>query len=302
MHLCVRTILLFAAASAVAVSLAADAADPTGDAAAENDRADGADAPQAPRPPAHEREVEVPRAPEGDGEPAESNLDYWLKRAKPADEDAASEDGPEAAADGQGGGTGGEAEGDGGTAEPAGPIRRRDALPGVLKLSDGRLLPGEVFTTRNRPFLLYVEAERRWRRVPPAAVLSVTAVVVEEKMELEWRWKAMGEPERVYTGRSYPTRRLLWKLHLADGSSMTGAIKGQPIWVQAGGRRHGPFVLHERTKGKIGQTLDDIVYVEKVVISRRLREKVEAYLQVAAGTDAEAPAGQQDDGETTNHK
>jgi hypothetical protein len=53
-------------------------------------------------------------------------------------------------------------------------------------------------------------------------------------------------------------------------------VKGQPIWVEdaESGKKSAPLVLHERSKGADGQTLDELVYVERVVISRRLMDAV----------------------------
>jgi len=152
-----------------------------------------------------------------------------------------------------------------------GPARtgRRDALPGVVCLSDGTVIPGQVYTTRDKDWQVWVDAEKRWRHVPPILVLSIRAVVVEERMDKEWRWKEMGSDEKVYTGRTRPVRRHRWRFHLIDDSWITGTVKGQPLWIRHAGRTRGPFVLHERSAGKYGQDLDDLVYVRKVVISRR---------------------------------
>lgn len=184
-----------------------------------------------------------------------SDLDYWLSRAKDADTQPATQ------------------------AAGRNPFRRgadtrQDALPGVVELSNGRRLAGGILTTYEKPWQVYDKQTGRWRRVPAAAVLSITAVVVEEKMELKWRWKAMGEPERVYTGESYPTRRLRWKFHLVDDSSITGTVKGQPMWVRSRNKKAGPFVLHERSRGTVAQKLADLIYVKRVFISLKLMEKV----------------------------
>jgi len=184
---------------------------------------------------------------------AKSNLDYWLSQGKAASSGPAGVVEP--------------------TANPLGPagrrIGRRDALPGVVALSDGRLLPGYVYTTRDKNWEMWVESEKRWRHIPPILVLSIRAVVLEAKLDKEWRWKEMGSDERTYTGRTRPVRRHEWTFHLIDGSYLTGSVKGQPLWVEYGPKKHGPFVLHERTAGQYGQALADLVYVKKVVISRR---------------------------------
>jgi hypothetical protein len=190
-------------------------------------------------------------------EPA-SNLDAWRNDDAPATQPAA------------------------GVHEPAPPdgalekadSQRTDALPGAIELSDGRVVGGWLYTTAGQPWTVWVEAEQRWRLIPPAAVLRITAEVVEERLELQWRWKAMGEPEKVYTGKSYPFRRFEWTFLLADGSEIRGVVKGQPLWVEVDGARQGPWLLQERSKGEIGQSLDEHIYLKRAVISRRVMEHV----------------------------
>jgi hypothetical protein len=205
---------------------------------------------------------------EDDANAPTSDVDYWLGQAETADANAeanAIDVDPDA--------------------EGADPFRgssgfvRSDALPGVVLLSDGRLIPGGVYGTREKPWRVYVAKEKRWRRIPPLAVLSITPKIVEEKMDLEWRWKATGEPEKVYTGRKIPVRRFLWTFHLMDDTTVTGAVKGQPLWVETADGRQGPFILHERSKGKPGRSLEDLVYVKKVIISRRMMNKTRKHLK-----------------------
>lgn len=194
-----------------------------------------------------------------DGDSDSDSLDYWLNRAEPADtRPAETTDEPEGK----------------NPFDVAARFGRPDALPGVVELSDGQQIPGRIYTTRDRNLEVWVEAEERFRRVPLITVLSIEPVVVNAEMVQEWRWKEMGVPERVYTGREYPTMRFEWKLHLIDDSTIVGPIKGQPLWVRLKDSKFGPFILHERTKGRMGETLDDIVHLKRVVISRRMMEKV----------------------------
>lgn len=185
-----------------------------------------------------------------------SNLDYWLGQAETPATSPATQPASQ-------------------PAEPAASESlRADALPGAVRLSDGRTLAGGLYTTRGKCWQVWNEDRHRWQRVPFLTVLSITAVVVERKLEPKWRWKAMGEPERVYTGETYPTCRLQWRFELIDGTTLTGAVKGQPIWLDASGRQAGPFVLHERMKGKVGQGLDDLVHLQRLVVSRRTMQQV----------------------------
>jgi len=209
----------------------------------------------------------MPARGEGDGktdkpttQPAKpaSNLDYWLKRATEVKDGDASKEEPKASnpftkTDG---------------------FHRPDALPGVLEFSDGTQVPGWHYTTREKDWEVYIAKEKRWRLVPFINVLSISAVVVEERLEQRWRWKEMGAPERIYTGKQYPFRRFEWKLRLIDGSTMQGAIKGQPLWVEHSRTKHGPYVFNERQKGEDDQKLKDLIYMKKVIISRKMMDKV----------------------------
>ncbi len=152
--------------------------------------------------------------------------------------------------------------------------QREDAVPGVIEMSNGKQLPGWLYTTRDKPWVVFDPAMDRWRRIPFITVLSITAVVTEEKYVLQWRWKGMGEPEKVFTGKRFPYRRFLWEFRLIDGSVVKGAVKGQPIWVQWADKTTGPMVLHERDKGKIDVKLEDLHYARKIVVSTKMRDAV----------------------------
>jgi hypothetical protein len=151
----------------------------------------------------------------------------------------------------------------------------------VIELSDGNQLAGGLYTTVEKPWIVWCEATRSWRRVDFLTLLSIEAVVEEQRMELSWRPKGMGEPEKVYTGGKYPMRRMHWRFKLIDGSVVEGSTKGQPVFVELTGKVSGPFILGERMKGEDGQTLEDLVYVRKIVVSRRMMDLVIAEKKTA---------------------
>ncbi|OQB86868.1 MAG: hypothetical protein BWX88_00732 [Planctomycetes bacterium ADurb.Bin126] len=217
-----------------------------------------------------------------------SNLDFWLNRAKTAD--SSKQVNPME-------------QGKNPFAAAQFPFQREDALPGVVELSDGRVVAGGVYTTREKPWEIWIEAEKRWRQIPFLNCLSINAVVLEEKMEQRWRWKEMGVPEKVFTGKEYPFRIFEWKLHLIDDSYLQGTVKGQPVYVETvAGKTFGPLVLHERFSGPDGMSLKEAVYVKRVIVSRRLFDQfkdasLDAQPTVSSkrtGTEAQAPS---DDGE-----
>ena len=187
---------------------------------------------------------------------ATSDLDYWLGQAQTA---PASQ--PAAAA---------------GVnpfeARTADGLERHDALPSAVRLSDGTLLAGGIFTTEGKDYQVWIESEQRWRHLPLVCIRGIHAEVAAEAMEDEWRWKEMGADERVKTGRQFPTRRLQWRFNLIDGTTMLGEVKGQPLWIERDGKRT-LLVLHARMKGQPGQTLADLVYPKDILVSRRAMEQ-----------------------------
>jgi hypothetical protein len=76
-------------------------------------------------------------------------------------------------------------------------------------------------------------------------------------------------------------RRMHWRFKLIDGSVVEGSTKGQPVFVELTGKVYGPFILGERMKGQDGQTLEDLVYVRKIVVSRRMMDLVIAEKKTA---------------------
>jgi hypothetical protein len=206
-----------------------------------------------------------------------SDLDYWLSRARPVESNqpgATTRPGSDANRSSAGPG-GGAAPASANPFRSSGlPFRRGDAMPGVIELGDGNQLPGGLYTTVEKPWIVWSEDTKSWRRVDFLTLLSIEAVVEEERMELDWRWKGMGEPEKVYTGKKYPMRRMHWRFKLIDGSVVEGSTKGQPVFVELEGKVSGPFILGERMKGPEGQTLAELLYVRKIVVSRGMMDLV----------------------------
>jgi hypothetical protein len=210
-----------------------------------------------------------PNKPAAESNQPSSNLDFWLHHA--AESNAKSDAHKSGLTATRPAGDANEGRN---PFDTKGNFSREDAMPGAALLSDGQLMAGWVYTTRDHDLRVWQEASKRWVQVPMVTVLSITAVVGEEKMEPEWRWEGMGVPTKVFTGKEFPTRELTWTLHLIDDSTITGPIKGQPIWIENDDNKYGPFVLNETTKGDLGQKLKDLIYIQKIVISRHLMKQV----------------------------
>ncbi|GEM_PF-1004461 len=159
---------------------------------------------------------------------------------------------------------------------PFGPrtTAREDAVLGYLELSDGRVIAGRIYMTRDKRLKIYDESLKRQREIPLTAVKQIDCQVAKEWMEKEWRFKELTVNEKYYTGRAYPAREYLHTITLRDGRTITGPLAEiiyvEPVFDEGAGppvkyRPEEPpqrFLLHKRDKGDFGHTLKDLVYVK----------------------------------------
>ena len=166
----------------------------------------------------------------------------------------------------------------------------------MIELSDGTRFPGDIVTTRGQDIVILDAKSKkdRWRHVSPSAISTIETHVDWERMEPEWRFKTAGSPEKVTTGKRYPNRKFSYTLSLKDETRIVGRIKGVPLRVQPTVGKPRLFVLHERHKGKVDQTLEDLVYVVRVRFGDEVRRQVEAELATEAKTAKDAKAAADD--------
>jgi hypothetical protein len=91
------------------------------------------------------------------------------------------------------------------------------------------------------------------------------AEVLWEREEAEWRFKESGHDEKVYSGKTYPARETQYKVKLVNGDELTGGIVA-PIAVRSSTESK-RSVLNKRSKGEVGQTLKDLVYIKSITLA-----------------------------------
>jgi len=177
---------------------------------------------------------------------------------------------------------------------PFGKVRpvRSDAVAGAMQLSDGRIITGHFYLTRAHKLRIYDTKRERVREVPLRAVREINAVVKKKWMEHEWRFKANADNEKVYTGRTYPSRIYLHDIKLKRGDTIRGSLAAlvyvepnrknsteakTPNRTDAARPKPQRYMLHKRDKGKPGQALKDLIYVRRILFGpeaeTRLRHK-----------------------------
>jgi hypothetical protein len=138
------------------------------------------------------------------------------------------------------------------------------ALPGVVILSDGRKLPGYIWTPAGKEWRVYERASRQYRDIPFDVIRQIDAIVEWERMEDDWRWKEGGSDVKVLTGHKYPNRKTYFSFTLVDDRKVIGDI-AQMAYVELAGHAT-QVTLHKRHEGRIGQTLADIPYVKQMIL------------------------------------
>jgi hypothetical protein len=172
---------------------------------------------------------------------------------------------------------------------PFGSVKRDrdDAIPGYLEMSNGRVVVGNIYMTRDKRLRLEDamrqigggdtpddNSEKRQREIPLRVVSQIEAKVEKEWMEKEWRFKELALDEKYYTGKSYPSRTYVHMITLKDGRKLTGPLAEiiyvKPFRETAAGPRSEEeteelrFQLHKRDKGEPGATLKDLAFVKRI--------------------------------------
>jgi hypothetical protein len=163
------------------------------------------------------------------------------------------------------------------------PSARDDAVPGFIELSDGSIHPGLIYLTRDKRLQVYDEAKQRQREIPLQAAKQIDCTVKREWTEREWRFKETTNDEKLYTGRTYPSREYLHTVTLKDGRTIAGPLSAIVyIDPQYGAVRPGEpaspppteqFLLNKRNKGEPGQSLKSLVYVKRIKLGKEAFEE-----------------------------
>jgi hypothetical protein len=190
----------------------------------------------------------------GGEEPKDDTVDWLLEQGSEAAPTPKADGDPAKPAPGKGG------------EDPSPFVGKKDdkhVRRGVITLSNGEQVRGRVSTTRGKPLRVWEEKKKRYRDVPFFLVKSAAAEVVWERDEREWHFKESGSDTKEYSGNTYPARELRYTLTLLNGQTISGGVVA-PLYVERKDDDPATFVLHKRTKGEVGETLADLVYVTRV--------------------------------------
>lgn len=159
-----------------------------------------------------------------------------------------------------------------------------EAQPGYMELSDGEVIYGMIYLTRDHRLKIYDPTLKRQREIPLKPVKEIEMKVEKEWNQKEWRFKELANDEKYFTGRTYPVREYVCTLMLKDDRKITGPLSGL-VYIKPGdpedetkdGYRPGieprRFLLNKRQKGEMGSELESLVYVKRIKLGEGMIEE-----------------------------
>lgn len=140
--------------------------------------------------------------------------------------------------------------------------RANAELPALISFSDGTLLAGKLRIIGSRP-LIVTPTGGSQRRFDAGDILSIEQVVEKAIIERPWTFKEAGKPEKIYFEGHYPLLNFLTRVTLTNGKVVEGhAISA--VYALSGEAGKQKVFLKRQIKGRLGQTVDDVVYVTNI--------------------------------------
>ena len=132
-----------------------------------------------------------------------------------------------------------------------------------VSMSDGRTVAGQVALV-NDQLIIHNEAQKKKYTVRLAEMKQFESLMEKESMEKKWFFKEDGRDEKVYTGEVYPVRYFNTRVTFGDGRTLEGHIIGTTALLKVGDDAPERFFLNRQMEGKVGERLDDLVYVRRI--------------------------------------
>lgn len=155
---------------------------------------------------------------------------------------------------------------------------------GVLTLSDGTAIKGRIQFAGDSLILSDLADGHRYT-INISEIRSLQAVIEEQSMEQKWLFRESGLDDKVYTGETFPVRHYVTHVTFHDGRVLSGHVVAKTVYVEADGQRQ-RFALLQKQEGKVGQKLEDLVYVRQIDFSEEgtgARGAIEGMLHLPEG-------------------
>jgi len=153
---------------------------------------------------------------------------------------------------------------------------------GIVTLSNGTVLSGQVWTTLKTPFRVWLADIKQYRDIDIRLIKNIQVHVLSAKEIRDWRYQQEGSDIKNYSGKTRPRIRFAYTFTLLKGKPITGTLDA-PLYVRAHGHTSN-LIIYKRVEGKLGEKLSAVVYVKSVTLN-----VTPAILRYAAGLTRTLP-------------
>ncbi|MBN1420773.1 MAG: hypothetical protein JXP34_18525 [Planctomycetes bacterium] len=153
---------------------------------------------------------------------------------------------------------------------PAGAAEDEAVRRGVVSLSDGDRMEGEIDLPRLRVFAV---GSRKWLSIDPADVARIRTEVVSEQTAQAWVFVEEGSREKIKLPEWYPIRTYESDITLRDGTVVRGRINATSFYIARSEAEEVRLILRSHEKGEKGQSPNDLVFVRELDFGERPAEK-----------------------------
>lgn len=153
---------------------------------------------------------------------------------------------------------------------------------GVVTLSNGTVLAGQVWTTLKTPFRVWLADIKQYRDIDIRLIKTIHVHVLSAKEIRDWRYQQEGSDIKNYSGKTRPRISFAYTFTMLKGKPITGTLDA-PLYVRAHGHTSN-LIIYKRVEGKLGEKLSAVAYVKSVTL-----RVTPAILHYAAGLTRKLP-------------
>ncbi|MDA8378202.1 MAG: hypothetical protein M0Z50_14355 [Planctomycetia bacterium] len=135
---------------------------------------------------------------------------------------------------------------------------------GCVRLSDNRVICGQVWTTLKTPFRVWLANIKQYRDLDIRLIKSIRGHVLAARELRAWRFQQEGSDIKNYAQHSRPRISFAYSFTMLNGKTITGTLEA-PLYVRSAGHTH-DLIMYKRVEGKPGEKISAVVYVKSVTL------------------------------------
>ncbi len=132
---------------------------------------------------------------------------------------------------------------------------------GSVELSTGQIIRGQIWTTEQTPFRVWLAGIKQYRDVDIRLVRQIIGKVRYAHEIREYKFQQMGSDIKLYSGRTRPRIGYQFTFKMINGKTVTGTVIA-PIYIRNLKGENYFYLLKKRIEGKLGEKVGAIPYIK----------------------------------------